>query len=86
MCLGVPGRVMERDGLDDEFATAIVDFAGLRRRVSVALVPDTRAGDYVIVHAGVAIGVLDEAEATSLLDRIDDLRAELADDSEEAQP
>lgn len=62
MCLGVPGRVVE---VKDEF-TAIVDFGGVKREIDISLV-DVKPGDYVIVHAGVAISKLDIEEAKELL-------------------
>lgn len=59
MCLAIPARVVERRG-DDE---AVVDLAGVRKTVSLALVPEAQVGDYVIVHVGHAIGLLDAEEA-----------------------
>jgi hydrogenase expression/formation protein HypC len=47
--------------------TAVVDMGGVRKRISVALVPEAGVGDYVIVHVGHAIGMLDEAEAQASL-------------------
>jgi hydrogenase expression/formation protein HypC len=67
MCLGVPGLVVERLESAGEWESALVEFAGLRRRVCIACTPDVRPGDYVIVHAGVAIGVLDAEEAERVL-------------------
>lgn len=63
MCLALPARLVERFG--DE--TALVDMGGVRKRISVALVPEAEVGDYVIVHVGHAIGMLDEAEAQASL-------------------
>lgn len=59
MCLAIPARV-EQIG-DDE--TAIVDFGGVRKSISLALVDDVAVGDYVIVHVGFALQKLDQAEA-----------------------
>lgn len=58
MCLGVPMRVVELNG-----EMAVAEITGVRRSVSLQLVDDVKVGDYVIVHAGFAIQVLDEAEA-----------------------
>lgn len=62
MCLGVPGRVMntfpEHDVLMGQ-----VDFGGIRKRVCLEHVPSVQPGDYVIVHVGFALSVLDEHEA-----------------------
>jgi hydrogenase expression/formation protein HypC len=67
MCLGVPGRVVERLGEADGLDFSLVEFGGLRRRVCTSCVPEAGPGDYVIVHAGVAISRLDAAEAERLL-------------------
>ena len=63
MCLGIPGRIVElRD--DTGLAMGVVDFGGVRREVCLAYVQDeARLGDYVIVHVGFAISMVDEAEA-----------------------
>jgi hydrogenase expression/formation protein HypC len=74
MCLALPALVTEL--LDA--ANAVVDLGGVRKTISIELVPDTRVGDYVIVHVGHAIGTLDEDEAHTTLA----LFAELA----QAQP
>jgi hydrogenase expression/formation protein HypC len=63
MCLAIPAQIV--DILDPE--TAMVDMGGVRKRVSIALVPEAKAGDYVIIHVGHAIGMLDEDEARASL-------------------
>ena len=63
MCLGVPGLVVECLEPAGELAFALVEFAGLRRRICTACVPDVRPGDYVIVHAGIALSLIDAEEA-----------------------
>lgn len=63
MCLALPARVAERIGPDE----ALVDLGGVRKRISIALVPEARVGDYVIVHVGYAIGLLDPEEAAATL-------------------
>jgi hydrogenase expression/formation protein HypC len=70
MCLGVPGLVVERLEAAGELEFALVEFAGLRRRVCVSCTPEVRLGDYVIVHAGVAISRLDTEEAERVLDEL----------------
>lgn len=59
MCLAVPMKVLEIQSLE----SAIADSDGVRRRVNVSLVPGVSVGDYVIVHAGFAIEMLNVAEA-----------------------
>jgi len=62
MCLAVPGRVLEtheRDGL--RFAR--VDFGGVRKEICLETAPEARPDDWVLVHVGFALRVLDEAAA-----------------------
>jgi hydrogenase expression/formation protein HypC len=63
MCLAIPARIDEltADG------NAVVDFGGLRKEISLALVEDVLTGDYVIVHAGYALQKLDRDEAEQTL-------------------
>jgi hydrogenase expression/formation protein HypC len=63
MCLGIPGRVIERRD-DAGLAVGTVDFGGVRREVCLAYVADeVSVGDYVVVHVGFAISKVDEEEA-----------------------
>jgi hydrogenase expression/formation protein HypC len=62
MCLAIPARVVSVQGLD-----AIVDISGVRKAISIALVPQAQVDDYVIVHVGHAIGMLDPDEAEKTL-------------------
>jgi hydrogenase expression/formation protein HypC len=73
MCLAVPGQVAEWHERDPLFATALVDFGGVRRPVSMACVPDADVGDYVLVHAGIAISRVDPDEAAKTLKTLDEL-------------
>lgn len=61
MCLAVPAKILEVNG---DLAKA--DFGGLTREINVMLV-DAKVGDYVLVHAGYAIQVIDEGEAEEAL-------------------
>jgi len=62
MCLAIPARV-----ISVELDQAVVDLGGVRKRISIALVPEAVAGDYVIVHVGYAIGQIDPDEAERTL-------------------
>ncbi len=73
MCLGVPGRIVRWLDHDPTFAKAEVVFAGVSREVHMACVPAAVDGQYVIVHAGIAICVLDEFEAEKTLAEFDRL-------------
>lgn len=71
MCLGVPGRIVERCAIEEgTLAAGLVEFEGLRRRVCLELVPDAVVGDYVIVHAGIAISKVNAEEADRLLQHL----------------
>jgi len=62
MCLAVPGKILSVSG--ENFARiARVSFGGIVKEVSLAYVPEANEGEYVIVHVGFAISVVDEAEA-----------------------
>lgn len=64
MCVAIPGEIVsvESDG------TALVDFGGTRRAVSVALLDRSAVGDFVIVHAGFALHRVDPAEARETIE------------------
>lgn len=70
MCIGVPLKLLERD----EFS-GIGEIEGVQRRISLALVPEAKVGDYVLIHAGSGMKVIDEqaaAETIALLQKIHD--------------
>jgi hydrogenase expression/formation protein HypC len=80
MCLGVPGRLVELLPDLDGLARGVVEFAGLRRQVCLACVPDAAVGDHVIVHAGLAISRLDASEAERLLAHLREMQQLEGDD------
>jgi hydrogenase expression/formation protein HypC len=67
MCLGIPGKVLERFEKDGA-PMGKVDFDGIVKDVCLAYVPDIDLGEYTIVHVGFAITKLDEASALETLD------------------
>ena len=83
MCLAVPGKIVELFDAQPPFTAGLVEFAGVRRSVSLACVPEAREGDYVLVHAGVAITCIDSAEAAKVLEALEqlDLGEDFADES-----
>jgi hydrogenase expression/formation protein HypC len=68
MCLAIPGKLISVSGEEPLFRTGRVDFSGVVKEVSLAYVPEVKVGDYVIVHVGFAISVLDEKEAQEVFD------------------
>ena len=71
MCLALPARVVAL--LPGPMA--VVDLGGVRKEVSIALTPDARVDDYVIVHVGHAIGMIDPEEAARTLALFAELQA-----------
>jgi hydrogenase expression/formation protein HypC len=72
MCLAVPVKITKVEGKEAE-----VDIGGISRRISVWLTPEAKVGDYVLLHTGYAISVLDQAEAAETLKLFEDIaRAE----------
>ena len=68
MCLAIPGKVISASGDEPLLRMGRVDFSGVVKEVSLAYVPEARVGDYVIVHVGFAISVLDEKEAQEVFE------------------
>ncbi len=76
MCLAIPTLIKSIDG-----QRARVEIGGVERTISLTLTPEARVGDYVIVHTGFAIAVLDEQEAQETLHLFAQMEA-LADEGE----
>ena len=80
MCLAIPGKVAQID-VNDGVRTGRVQFGGITRQACLDFVPEAKQGDYVMVHVGFAISVVDkdEAERTyALLESMGILAGELA--------
>lgn len=73
MCLAVPGQILTADGDDPLMRQGRVDFGGIVKVVNLAYVPEAMPGHYVLVHAGFAIAVIDEAEALKTLASLESL-------------
>ena len=64
MCLAIPGKLLAITAqLDETFRTGRVSFGGIQKEVNLYMVPEAKVDDYVLVHVGVAISVVDEEEA-----------------------
>jgi hydrogenase expression/formation protein HypC len=69
MCLAIPGKLLSITAqLDETFRQGKVSFGGITKEINLSMVPEARIGDYVLVHVGVAIGVVDEEEARQTFD------------------
>jgi hydrogenase expression/formation protein HypC len=67
MCLAIPMVLVERNELE-----GVAEIDGVQRRISVMYVPEAEVGDYVLVHAGFAIGQVDAEEAAKTLEMLRD--------------
>jgi hydrogenase expression/formation protein HypC len=70
MCVAFPAEILSIDGAEAE-----VSIGGARRRASIILTPEARVGDFVLLHAGFAIRVLDLAEAKATIALLKDISA-----------
>lgn len=70
MCLAIPARIVAVEG-----TMARAEIGGVEREVSLVLTPEAKVGDYVLVHTGFAISVLDEQEARETLDLLAQIAA-----------
>ena len=83
MCLAIPVLIQEIEGSE-----AVVEIGGIKRKISLVLAPETKVGQYVLIHAGYAIGVLDEEEAQETLKLLEEMAAfaDETEDSKEVKP
>ncbi len=63
MCLAVPGKILSIQGDDPVLRSGKVSFGGIVKEINLAYVPEAKVDDYVLVHVGFALNVIDEEEA-----------------------
>ena len=68
MCLAVPGKIVSIEGDDPILRDGKVNFGGVVKRVNLSYVPEAKIGDYVIVHVGFALSIVDEEEANQVFE------------------
>ncbi len=69
MCLSIPGKLESIESqLDEIFRVGKVSFGEIKKDINLSMVPDAKVGDYVLVHVGVAISIVDEDEAKRTFD------------------
>jgi hydrogenase expression/formation protein HypC len=77
MCLAVPGKIVSIEEADTTFRSGRVNFGGIVKNVNLSYVPEAKIGDYVVVHVGFALSIVDEAEAKQVFEylrQMDELR------------
>jgi hydrogenase expression/formation protein HypC len=75
MCLAIPALIKSIDGSEAE-----VEIGGISRKASLVLTPEARVGDYVLLHTGYAINVIDQAEAEETLSLLEQIAEAGADE------
>jgi hydrogenase expression/formation protein HypC len=74
MCLAIPGKIVSiTNQLDDTFRFGKVSFGSILKEINLCMVPQAKAGDYVLVHVGAAISVVDEEEAARVFSYLKDM-------------
>lgn len=82
MCLAIPGRIISISEGNGTGATALVDFGGVEREVSLACLPEAEIGQYVLVHVGIALEIVSDEEAQEVfryLEKIGELAEQIGD-------
>jgi hydrogenase expression/formation protein HypC len=73
MCLAVPGRILGISGEEPLLLCGRVDFGGIVKNVNLAYAPEAKVDDYVLVHAGFALTVIDAAEAERVFRHLEEI-------------
>jgi len=82
MCLAIPGKVISIAGDDPVFRMGKIDFGGVIKEVNLCYVPEVKLGDYVIIHVGFALNIIDEEEAQKVFEylrEMEELGSELGE-------
>jgi hydrogenase expression/formation protein HypC len=84
MCLAIPGKLISvEESTDVLFKSGKVSFEGVIREVNLAAVPEAEVGQYVLVHVGMALNIIDEEEALKTLEyfrELGEFESELGDE------
>lgn len=72
MCLAIPGKILSITKTEEGvMRTAKVSFGGIMKEINLELVPEAKIDDYVLVHVGVALSMVDEEEANKIIKYLD---------------
>lgn len=74
MCVAIPGEVLEIKN-SGPFMQGLVSFGGIKKEVSLACTPEVKIGDFVLVHVGIAISIIDRMEAERIFQQIDEINS-----------
>ena len=84
MCLGIPGKLVDVYRRDD-LPMGKVEFGGILKEVCLAYTPEAQIGQYVLVHVGFAISLIDETEARQIFSLLEEIEGSIAE-QEAPQP
>ncbi len=68
MCLAIPGKIESIENNPSQMRMGKVNMGGILKQVNLELVPEAKVNDYVLIHVGVALSIVDEEEAQKTLD------------------
>ena len=80
MCLAIPGKVLEK-AEENGLVMGLIDYAGTRNKACLTYTPEAGVGDFVIVHSGFALQMLNEEEAAASLQELGRLAEFMAEDA-----
>lgn len=73
MCLAVPGKIVSITQINEFERMGKVNFAGIEKDINLSYVPEAKVEDYVIVHVGFALSVVDEEEAMKVFENLKEM-------------
>jgi len=76
MCLAIPGKIVEILDENELTRTGRISFGGVIKTINLSMVPEADKGDYILAHAGIAIGSIDEAEAKRTLNLLNEMNSD----------
>lgn len=85
MCLAVPGKIITIEEVDS-LRMAKVSFGGVMKQICLEWVPEAKIGDYVIVHVGFALNIVDEKEAEETLEMISEIETLIIEEEKQNSP
>ena len=73
MCLAIPGQLLDIKGDDPLMRSGRVSFGGIVKEINLAYTPEAKINDYVLVHVGFAISIIDEVDAERVFSYLDEI-------------
>ncbi len=80
MCLAIPAQIIKIYESSADLPKALVSVGGIQKEISLAYVPEAKLGDYVLVHVGFALSIVDAEKAQEVFKTLQDLDQHFADE------